>query len=100
MGITNKQGWKLSVNMSQKRNNPKLFVVLVNMRDDKPNEYYIYKYDDFAQRVSEVYKEYISSKKKDGTSKKELQFRFFDFKYFTKKDQNRRNKWSILGFDE
>ena len=100
MGITNKQGWKLSVNMSQKRNNPKLFVVLVNMRDKKPNDYYIYKYDDFAQRVSEIYKEYISLKKKDGTSKKELKFRFFDFRYFKKKDHNRLNKWSILGFEK
>jgi len=100
MGITNKQGWKLGVNMGQKRNNPKLFVVLVNMHDEEPNHYYIYKYDDFAQRVNEIYKEYISAKKKDGTSKKELKFRFFDFRYFKKKDLNRRNKWSILGFEK
>jgi hypothetical protein len=31
-------------------------------------------------------KEYISAKKKDGTPKKELKFRFFDFRYFKKKD--------------
>jgi len=100
MATTNKQGWKLGVNMTLKRNNSKLFVVLVNMHEDKPNDYYIYKYDDFAQRVSDVYNEYISAKKKDGTSKKELKFRFFDFRYFKKKDRNRINKWSILGFDE
>ena len=100
MATTNKQGWKLSVNMTQKRNNSKLYVVLVNMHENKPNDYYIYKYDDFSQRVSEIYDEYISAKKKDGTSKKELNFRFFDFRYFKKKDHNRINKWSILGFDE
>ena len=100
MSITNKQGWKLGVNITEKRNNTKLFVVLVNMHDEKPNDYYIYKYDDLAQRISEVYNEYISAKKKDGTSKKELNFRFFDFRYFKKKDRNRLNKWNILGFDE
>ena len=99
MSINNKQGWKLSVNMTKKKNNPKLFIVLVNMHDEKPNEYYIYKYDEFADRVNEVYNEYIAAKKKDGTDKKELGFRFFDFSYFKKKDYNRLNKWSILGFD-
>ena len=99
MSTTNKQGWKLGVDMTKKRKNPKLFVVLVNMHDDKPNDYYIYKYDAFAERVNEIYDEYISAKKKDGTSKKELSFRFFDFRYFKKKDYNRLNKWSILGFD-
>lgn len=32
--------------------------------DQKPNDYYIYKYDDFAQRVSEVYEVYILLRKK------------------------------------
>ena len=45
MATTNKQGWKLGVNMTKKRNNPRLFLVLVNMHDDKPNDYYIYKYE-------------------------------------------------------
>ena len=100
MATTNNQGWKLGVNMSINRNNPKLFVVLVNMHEDKPNDYYIYKYDDFAQRVTDMYNKYMTSKKKDGSSKKELNFRFFDFRYFTKKDHNRLNDWSILGFDQ
>ena len=99
MSINNKQVWKLGVNMTKKHNNPRLFVVLVNMHDEKPNDYYRYKYDDFAQRVSEVYEKYISTKKKDGTSKKELKFRFYDFRYFKKKDHNRRNKWRLLGFE-
>ena len=64
MSISNKQGWKLGVNMAEKHNNPKLFVVLVNMHDEKPNDYYIYKYDDFAERVSEIYKEYILGQEK------------------------------------
>ena len=98
MSIGNKQGWKLGKNMTKKRNNPKLFVVLVNMHEEKPNDYYIYKYDEFTIRVNEMYKEYISEKKRDGTPKKELGFRFFDFRYFKTKDDNRLNKWSNLGF--
>jgi len=39
MSINNKQGWKLSVNMTKKHNNPKLFVVLVNMHDQKSTKY-------------------------------------------------------------
>ena len=31
MSINNKQGWKLGANMTKKHNNPKLFVVLVNI---------------------------------------------------------------------
>ena len=100
MSTTNKQGWKLGVDIKRKKNNPKLFVVLVNMHNKERNDYYIYKYDDFANRVNEVYDEYISKKKKDGNSKKELNFRFFDFRYFKKKDRNKLNKWSSLRFDE
>ena len=99
MSTTNKQGWKLGVDITKKKNNPKLFVVLVNMHNEKRNDYYIYKYDDLVNRVNEVYDEYISKKKKDGTSKKELKFRFFDFKYFKQNDRDKKNKWSILGFD-
>jgi len=99
MGTTNKQGWKFGINMTKKRNNQKLFVVLVNMHEDKPNDYYIYKYDDLANRVTEVYSEYMSTKKKDGTKKKELGFRFFDLRYFKRQDFNKLNKWSILGFN-
>lgn len=39
MSINNKQGWKLGVNMAKKHNNPKLFVVLVNMHDQKSTKY-------------------------------------------------------------
>lgn len=69
------------------------------MHNDKPNDYYIYKFDDLSGRINQVYDEYISTPKKDGTPKKDINFRFFDFKYFKKKDYNRLNKWSILSFD-
>jgi hypothetical protein len=99
MGTTNKQGWKLGLDITKKQRNPRLYVVLVNMHNDKPNDYYIYKFDDLSDRINQVYDEYISTPKKDGTPKKDINFRFFDFKYFKRKDRNRLNKWSILGFD-
>ncbi len=98
MGIDNKQGWKLGMGIVKEQKNSDLFVVLVNMCDDGTNEYYIYKYDDLSERVNQIYQEYISTPKKDGTDRKEVGFRWFDFKYFNDDDRSRLNKWSVLGF--
>ena len=83
-----------------KRDNPDLFVVLVNMRADGTNDYYIYEYDALSERISQVYAEYMSTPKRDGTQRKDVGFRWFDLKYFTDQDRNRLNKWEILGFSD
>ena len=89
----------MSSDICTKRGNPKLFVVLVNLMRDGTNDYYIYKYDDLSLRISEVYKEYMSKSKRDGTRRKDVAFRWFDFKYFTDEDRTRLNRWRILGFE-
>jgi len=45
-------------------------------------------------------KDISQKRKKTVLPIKELKFRFFDFRYFKKKDHNRINKWSILGFEK
>jgi hypothetical protein len=100
MSLHNKQGWKLGLDICQKRNNPDLFVVLVNMKADGTNDYYVYEYDALSQRVSEVYAGYISMPKRDGSQRKDVSFRWFDFRYFTDEDRSRLNRWDILGFSD
>jgi len=100
MSLQNEQGWKLGMDICTKRDNPDLFVVLVNMRADGTNDYYIYEYDALSERISQVYAEYMSTPKRDGTQRKDVGFRWFDLKYFTDQDRNRLNKWEILGFSD
>jgi hypothetical protein len=100
MSLHNKQGWRLSIDICTKRGNPNLFVVLVNLKSDGTTDYYIYEYDALSERVSEVYAKYMSVPKRDGTQHKDVDFRWFDFKYFTDEDYQRLNKWGILGFDD
>ncbi|MDI6797896.1 MAG: aspartate-ammonia lyase [Desulfatibacillaceae bacterium] len=98
MSLKNDQGWKLSSKMTVKKNNPNLFVVLVNMKDSGGNDYYIYQHDELAKKLEIIYNNYINTPKKDGSTKKEVGFRWFDFKYFEPEDHARLNKWSLLGF--
>jgi len=84
--------------MTIKSGNPDLFVILVNMKSDGTNDYYIYEYDAFSERVCQVYQQYIEQPKRDGMPRKDVGFRWFDFKYFTDSDWQRKNNWSLLGF--
>lgn len=94
----NTQGWKLGKDIATKRYNRDLFVVLVKMKPDGTNDYYIYEYDSLSERVNEVYDDYIKRPKKDGTPRKDVGFRWVDFKDFANPDHSRRNNWEILGF--
>jgi hypothetical protein len=100
MSLQNEQGWKLGLDICMKRNNPDLFVVLVNMKANSPNDYYIYEYDALSERVSEIYAEYMGTPKKDGSQRKDVGFRWFDFKYFKDEDRGRLNRWDMLGFGD
>ncbi|MEG4520930.1 hypothetical protein [Microcoleus sp. AT9b-C3] len=98
MAIANTQGWKFGPNMSIKKNNDNLYVVLVNMHDNGTNDFYIYKHDELVERVNHLYDEYMSKPKRDGSVRKEPGFRWFDHKYFTDDDKSRKNNWALLGF--
>ena len=100
MSLQNEQGWKLGLDICTKRDNPELFVVLVNMKADGTNDYYVYEYDALSERVSKVYDGYMSTLKRDGTRRKDVGFRWFDLRYFKDEDRNRLNGWDILGFGD
>ncbi|MGB3946339.1 MAG: aspartate-ammonia lyase [Bacteroidia bacterium] len=97
MGLENEQGWKLNKQITIKKNNPNLFLALVNLKMNAPNEFYIFRYDDFVKKVSKVYKDYIEEPhKRSGLEKKEVGFRWFDYKNFTQADLVRKNDWSLI----
>ena len=100
MSMRQNQGWKLGMDICKKRSNPHLFVVLVNMKNTGTNDYYIYEYDVLSEKVSQVYNEYINTPKQDMTQRKDVSFRWFDFRNFTPDDRGRLNKWDILGFGD
>jgi hypothetical protein len=100
MALENKQGWRLNVSSTEKVGNPNLYVVLVKMRQDGSNDYYVYKHDELAERVARNYLQYIKTPKRDGSKRKDVDFRWFDFREFTEADKARRNKWEFLGFSK
>jgi len=97
MSEQNKAGWKLGKGICNRKNNPNLFTVLVNLSGDEVN-YYIYEYDVLSQKVEAAYSKYLSTPKKDGSNRKDIDFRWWDFKMFEEDDRQRKNKWEILGF--
>jgi hypothetical protein len=97
MSIRNGQGWKLGKDIGTKRNNDNLYIVLVNLKEEDV-EYYIYQYDTLSEIVQQNYNRYISTPKRTGDLRKDVGFRWHDFKYFTEKDHNSKNNWKLLGF--
>jgi hypothetical protein len=97
MSERNNLGWKLGSNVCERKNNPFLYTILVNLTGQEI-EYYIYEYDTLSERIENVYNEYLKTPKRDGGKRKDIDFRWFDFKNFTKEDYARKNNWDILGF--
>jgi hypothetical protein len=94
--IRNKQGWKLGKDICNRRSNPNLFVVLVNLEEQDLPEFYIYEYDELADAVDRKYKAYMSTPKRDGGKRKDVGFRWHDTKDFTDDDRRRCNDWSPI----
>lgn len=97
MGIENIAGWKLSKKITVKKNNPKLYLVLVDLEKNNISNFYVYLYDEFVDRINSYYKSYISKPhSKTGGQKKDVSFRWFDYKDFNEDDKSRKNDWSII----
>ncbi len=99
MSKGNKQGWRLSKNITNRKNNPNLYVVLVNLLEEGKCDYYIYPYDTLSEKVEKTYSKYISTAKRDGTKRKEVDFRWFNHNDFDEDDSGRKNDWTVLPFE-
>lgn len=73
--IGNKQGWKLGKTIEHSQNDS-LFIALVDLKETSCPDIYIYQYNTLSKKVSECYKTYINTPKKDGTNRKEVEFRW------------------------
>jgi hypothetical protein len=97
-GEGNNQGWRFGKDFDNPKNNPSLFVVLVNLADGK-TEFYIYEYDTLLKRVQNLYKSYLEQPKRNGEKRKDVDFRWLNMSHFTDDDKRRKNSWEILGID-
>ncbi len=96
MGIDNNQGWKLNKDIERAQGNPDLFVALVALRPNNITDFYIYEYDVLSARIRGLYSDYINTPKHDGGQRKDVAFRWFDIKFFTDDDRNRKNEWKLI----
>lgn len=94
--IHNRLGWKLGADITNLDKPKGQFVVLVNLNEDRPPDFYVYMFEELAERVRAVYDEYINTPKRDGTPRKAVGFRWFDEVSFTDSDRGRKNDWSAL----
>ncbi len=93
----NKQGWKLGTDITKNQHNKNLFVVLVNLEDEgQLPEFYIYEYDILAENVTRQYVDYLSKRKRDGSERKDVGFRWHDTKNFNEDDEKRRDNWTPI----
>jgi hypothetical protein len=92
----NKQGWKLNKNVTATETPGVPFVVLVNLQLEEPPDFYVYKYSEFAARVSHVFEHYINKPKRTGQPRKDPGFRWFDEANLTKEDRARVNNWQPI----
>ena len=94
--IRNKQGWKLGKDITVKRHDSGLFVVLVNLEEYGLPEFYVYEYDSLADVVDRNYTTYMAQPKRDGTPRKDVGFRWHDTSLFTEDDHSRKNNWEPI----
>lgn len=97
MSVGNKQGWKLNKNIEEKIGTKKFFVILVNLIEHgQIPEFYIFNRDELAKLVKENYQKYLSKPKRGGGQRKDVGFRWFDFRDFRQELEQRKNKWDKL----
>jgi hypothetical protein len=94
--VGNTQGWKLGNRISPPDTPGVPFIILVNLHEDELPDFYIYRYSDFASRVSEVFQDYIVKPKRTGEPRKDPGFRWFNEVNFSDADRARMNNWQPI----
>lgn len=89
--VENTQGWKLGNQISPTDTSGVPFIVLVNLHQYKLPDFYVYRYSDFALRVSEVFQNYIAKPKRTGEPRKDPGFRWLDEVNLSASDRARMN---------
>jgi hypothetical protein len=74
--------------------------LLVKLNDDGTNDYYVYEHDVLAERITGVYANYMNIPKRDGSRRRDVDFRWFDLKYFTDDDHTGKTTGRFLAFKQ
>ena len=59
-------------------------------------DFYVYRYSDFASRVSELFQNYIVKPKRTGEPRKDPGFRWFDEVNLSDADRARMSNWQPI----
>lgn len=94
--IGNEAGWRLGIDVCEKQDNPNLFTVLVNLRNEQTPEYLIFEHDKLATTIERIHAAYMAKPKKDGTKRVEVDFRWYDEGDISEDDQKRRDNWEPI----
>jgi hypothetical protein len=94
--VNNTQGWKLGNQVGVAETPGVPFIVLVNLHDDRLPDFYVYRYFEFASRVSEVFESYIAKPKRTGEPRKDPGFRWFDEVNLSDADRTHMNNWEPI----
>jgi hypothetical protein len=94
--VGNTQGWKLGNQVSPSETPGVPFIVLVKLYEKRLPDFYIYRYSDFASRVSEVFQNYIAKPKRTGERRKDPGFRWFDEVNLSDADRAHMNNWKPI----
>lgn len=99
MSIQNKQGWKLNKSIENRVGSKHLFVILVNLIGiSKIPDFYIFQRDELADLVRINYQKYLSKPTRTGGKRKDIDFRWLDFRDFPEKlKKSKLNNWKSLG---
>lgn len=99
MSVHNKQGWKLGKSIENRIGSKHFFVVLVNLTAiSKMPEFYIFQRDELADLVRANYQKYLSKPTRIGGKRKDIGFRWLDFRDFPEKLRKEKfSNWQALG---
>ena len=73
----NNQGWKISAGFALEKHD-ELFVVLVQMKEKGGCDFYVCKHLAVAEKINQVYRNFMEKPKKDGSTRKEVGFRWIN----------------------
>jgi hypothetical protein len=71
-------------------------VVPVDSLEQGVPDFYIYEYDELADIVSKNHKKYLAAPKRDGSSRRDVGFRWCDESMFAGQDRQRKNNWQAI----
>lgn len=94
--VINKQGWKFGTDITESDNRDDLFVILVDLHENKLPDYYIYEFNNLSKKVQAVYNNYIQTPRRNGDPRKEVRFRWLPASKNDQDHMKKMNNWTPI----